>query len=98
MKPVHTHLLCQCPQNLQFIFSDGFKHCNFANDDYKLVSLIIHFNNIESANISSYHLNISISKNQTVEGAGGHGNTQAMGHFLGDKCIIVAPDGYERTW
>jgi len=33
-----------------------------------------------------------------LHGAGGHGNTQAMGHFLGDKCIIVAPDGYERTW
>jgi len=31
-------------------------------------------------------------------GAGGQGNTHPFGNFLGDECIIVAPDGYERTW
>ena len=31
-------------------------------------------------------------------GAGGQGNTHPFGNFLGHECIIVAPDGYERTW
>jgi len=31
-------------------------------------------------------------------GAGGQGNTHPFGNFLGEECIIVAPDGYERTW
>ena len=31
-------------------------------------------------------------------GNGGQGNTAPFGHFLGDACIIVAPDGYERSW
>ena len=30
-------------------------------------------------------------------GAGGQGNTNAMGHFL-HECIQVAPDGYAHTW
>ena len=30
-------------------------------------------------------------------GNGGQGNTNPFGGFLGDKCIIVAPDGYERS-
>ena len=33
-----------------------------------------------------------------MEGGGGHGNTSRLGSFLGDACIIVAPDGYERRW
>jgi len=32
-----------------------------------------------------------------LHGAGGQGNTNAMGHFL-RECIQVAPDGYEHTW
>ena len=31
-------------------------------------------------------------------GNGGQGNTKTFGRFLGDKCIIVAPDGYQRSW
>ena len=31
-------------------------------------------------------------------GGGGHGDTQTFGDFLGDACIIVAPDGYLRRW
>ena len=31
-------------------------------------------------------------------GNGGQGNTAPFGHFLGDACIIVAPNGYERSW
>jgi len=33
-----------------------------------------------------------------LHGNGGQGATQPFGNFLGDKCIIVAPDGYERSW
>merc|ERR1711862_61305 len=33
-----------------------------------------------------------------LHGNGGQGNTISFGNFLGDKCIIVAPDGYERSW
>ena len=33
-----------------------------------------------------------------LHGNGGQGNTIPFGNFLGDKCIIVAPDGYERSW
>ena len=31
-------------------------------------------------------------------GNGGQGNTFPFGNFLGDDCIIVAPDGYEKSW
>ena len=33
-----------------------------------------------------------------LHGNGGQGNTHPFGNFLGDACIIVAPDGYERSW
>jgi poly(3-hydroxybutyrate) depolymerase len=33
-----------------------------------------------------------------LHGNGGQGNTQPVGGWLGDDCIIVAPDGYERSW
>merc|ERR1719232_2267821 len=33
-----------------------------------------------------------------LHGNGGQGNTRPFGNFLGDKCIIVAPNGYERSW
>merc|ERR1711953_1415514 len=33
-----------------------------------------------------------------LHGNGGQGNTRPFGNFLGDDCIIVAPDGYERSW
>jgi len=33
-----------------------------------------------------------------LHGNGGQGNTIPFGNFLGDKCIIVAPNGYERSW
>ena len=33
-----------------------------------------------------------------LHGNGGQGNTIPFGNFLGDRCIIVAPDGYERSW
>jgi len=33
-----------------------------------------------------------------LHGNGGQGNTRPFANFLGDKCIIVAPDGYERSW
>jgi len=33
-----------------------------------------------------------------LHGNGGQGNTIPFGSFLGDDCIIVAPDGYERSW
>merc|ERR1719471_1840044 len=33
-----------------------------------------------------------------LHGNGGQGNTRPFGNFLGDDCIIVAPDGYERNW
>jgi len=33
-----------------------------------------------------------------LHGNGGQGNTRPFGSFLGDDCIIVAPDGYERSW
>jgi len=33
-----------------------------------------------------------------LHGNGGQGNTRPFGKFLGDDCIIVAPDGYERSW
>merc|ERR1719312_1959881 len=33
-----------------------------------------------------------------LHGNGGQGNTISFGNFLGDKCIIVAPSGYERSW
>ena len=28
---------------------------------------------------------------------GGEGNTHRFSHFM-PECIIVAPDGYERSW
>jgi len=33
-----------------------------------------------------------------LHGNGGQGNTRPFGSFLGDECIIVAPNGYERSW
>jgi len=33
-----------------------------------------------------------------LHGSGGQGNTQTLSRWLGDDCIIVAPDGYERGW
>jgi len=33
-----------------------------------------------------------------LHGNGGQGNTRPVGGWLGDDCIIVAPDGYERSW
>merc|ERR1711874_455614 len=33
-----------------------------------------------------------------LHGNGGQGNTRPFGNFLGEDCIIVAPDGYERSW
>merc|ERR1712183_387641 len=33
-----------------------------------------------------------------LHGNRGQGNTRPFGNFLGDECIIVAPDGYERSW
>merc|ERR1719245_518286 len=33
-----------------------------------------------------------------LHGNGGQGNTRPFGSFLGDDCIIVAPNGYERSW
>merc|ERR1711936_1054936 len=33
-----------------------------------------------------------------LHGNGGQGNTRPFGSFHGDDCIIVAPDGYERSW
>jgi len=35
--------------------------------------------------------------NSFCPGNGGQGNTKPFGNFLGDKLIIVAPDGYERS-
>ena len=31
-------------------------------------------------------------------GNGGQGNTQPFANFIGDDAIIVAPNGYERSW
>merc|ERR1719336_1387059 len=33
-----------------------------------------------------------------LHGNGGQGNTRPFGNFLGDDCIVVAPNGYERSW
>jgi len=33
-----------------------------------------------------------------LHGNGGQGNTRPFGSFLGEECIIVAPNGYERSW
>merc|ERR1712066_674929 len=33
-----------------------------------------------------------------LHGNGGQGNTKPFAKFLGDDCIIVAPDGYENSW
>jgi len=33
-----------------------------------------------------------------LHGNGGQGNTKPFEAFLGDDCVIVAPDGYERSW
>merc|ERR1712066_571840 len=33
-----------------------------------------------------------------LHGNGGKGDTRPFGNFLGDDCIIVAPDGYENSW
>jgi len=33
-----------------------------------------------------------------LHGNGGQGNTIFVGSWLGDDCIIVAPNGYERSW
>ena len=33
-----------------------------------------------------------------ITGSGGNANTQPFGKFLGDKCIIVAPQGYQNQW
>jgi len=33
-----------------------------------------------------------------LHGNGGQGNTRPVGDWLGEECIIVAPNGYERSW
>jgi len=33
-----------------------------------------------------------------LHGNGGQGNTRPFGSFLGDEAVIVAPNGYERSW
>jgi len=33
-----------------------------------------------------------------LHGNGGNGNTKPFGNFLGDDCVIVAPDGYQSSW
>jgi len=33
-----------------------------------------------------------------LHGNGGQGNTQPFANFIGDDAIIVAPNGYERSW
>ena len=33
-----------------------------------------------------------------LAGSGGQGDTRQFGNFLGEDCIIVAPDSYERSW
>merc|ERR1719341_1264022 len=33
-----------------------------------------------------------------LHGNGGQGNTIPVGSWLGNDCVIVAPDGYERSW
>merc|ERR1719410_945660 len=33
-----------------------------------------------------------------LHGNGGQGNTQPFASFIGDDAIIVAPNGYERSW
>ena len=39
-----------------------------------------------------------LSTSEHLTGGGGHGDTHTFGDFLGDSCIIVAPDGYLRRW
>ena len=38
-----------------------------------------------------------IWRNVLYVGMGGEGNTHRFSHFM-PECIIVAPDGYERSW
>jgi len=33
-----------------------------------------------------------------LHGNGGQGNTQVLASWLGDDCVIVSADGYERSW
>lgn len=33
-----------------------------------------------------------------LHGNGGQGNTRVLGSWLGDDCVIVSADGYERSW
>jgi len=33
-----------------------------------------------------------------LHGNGGQGNTQVLGKWLGEDCVIVSADGYERSW
>jgi len=33
-----------------------------------------------------------------LHGNGGQGNTQVLASWLGDECVIVSADGYERSW
>ena len=47
---------------------------------------------------SKQSLKINLIQKYSFAGNGGQGNTRPFGNFLGDKCIIVAPDGYERSW
>ena len=35
---------------------------------------------------------------EKYSGNGGQGNTQPFANFIGDDAIIVAPNGYERSW
>ena len=33
-----------------------------------------------------------------LHGNGGQGNTQVLSSWLGEECVIVSADGYERSW
>merc|ERR1719220_537232 len=33
-----------------------------------------------------------------LHGNGGNANTRPFGNFLGDDCVIVAPQGYQSSW
>ena len=40
-------------------------------------------------------INLKIKK---MSGSGGNANTKIWEKFLGDDCIIVAPQGYKNQW
>ena len=56
------------------------------------VPVVFHFHgNSQPSLFTSFTPNL-------LAGGGGHGDTHPFGDFLGDACIIVAPDGYLRRW